>query len=306
MHTHAPHTDNTAFAIAVLLTLLYTMGEGYFGIATHSMSLLSDAVHNLGDSLGLILAWIANRLLSVSPKKRYSYGFKRTTIMASLVNACLLIATSAIISWESIHRLFSLTPLNTSTVISVALIGILVNGGSALLFTRESKHDLNIRGAFLHLLMDASLLNGVVFSAMIIYYTHWYWVDPVVGLMIVGFVLRNTWFLLRDSLALMMDAIPRYIDRAGVETYLKQLPGVSAIHDLHIWGLSTREIALTAHLIMPTQPLTDDDHQHINDTLRTQFHIHHVTLQVETGHSHAMRACQTQCDPPHQPISGNV
>lgn len=280
-HDH-PKSFNKAFVIAIVLTLGYTLAEAAYGIMAHSMSLLADAAHNLGDGLGLILAGVANWLLSFPAKKRYSYGFKRTTIIAALINACILVATSALIAYESIFKLLHLTAVDESTVIVVGLIGILVNGGSSLLF-RHGGDDLNIRGAFLHLLMDMLLLVGVVISAIVIKYTGQVWIDPVLGLIIVAIVLWGTWGLLRDSLSLIMDAVPHYIDHAGVKKYLAQYPGVEAIHDLHIWGLSTREVALTAHLVMPQTPLTDSDHKKIQATLQHDFRINHVTIQVEAG-----------------------
>jgi cobalt-zinc-cadmium efflux system protein len=282
-HHAAPRSLNIAFAVAVSLTLGYSFAEIAYGLFAHSMSLLADAVHNLGDSLGLILAWVANWLLSIPARKRYSYGFKRTTIIAALINAFILVATSALIAYESIYKLLNLSTVDEKTVIIVGLIGILVNGGSSLLFKKSADTDLNIKGAFWHLLADMFILIGVVFSAIIISYTGWLWVDPIVGLIIVGIVLWGTWGLLRDSLHLILDAIPRYIDHAGVNNYLSTYPGVKAIHDLHIWGLSTREVALTAHLIMPDFPLTDKDYKKINTTLHTRFHINHVTIQVESG-----------------------
>lgn len=294
MHSHHGHDHqhdkegqsfNTAFAVAVTLTLTYTIAEGIFGVMADSMSLLADAVHNLGDSLGLILAWIANWLLTLPPRKRYSYGFKRTTIIASLINAFLLIATSAVIAFESAYKLFNVSSPNETIIIIVAIIGILVNGGSSLLFRHGASHDLNIRGAFLHLMADALILIGVVIASIIIAFTGWHWIDPLVGLLIVGIVLWGTWGLLRDSLRLIMDAVPHYIDHAGVKEFLMTYPGVTAVHDLHIWGLSTREVALTAHLVMPTNPLTDADFKKINHALKDQFNILHATIQVESGSS---------------------
>jgi cobalt-zinc-cadmium efflux system protein len=280
---HAPNF-NTAFAISVTVTLAYASTEMIYGILTHSMSLLADAIHNLGDSLGLILAWLANWLLSLPARKRYSYGFKKTTIVAALVNACILIATSAVIVVEAIAKLFHQTPIDEPTIIWVGLIGIIVNGGSSLLFMRGAHADINIRGAFWHLLADAIILAGVVLAAILILYTGWLWLDPVLGLIIVGIVLWGTWGLLRDSLHLILDAIPHYIDHIGVKNYLCTYPGVQAIHDLHIWGLSTREVALTAHLIMPNISLTDADYNTINSVLHDKFNINHATLQVEKGH----------------------
>lgn len=289
-HGHTHHHDhhdvksfNKSFAIAVTLALTFTLAEGMYGIIANSMSLLADAAHNLGDGLGLILAWLANWLLSFPARKRYSYGYKRTTIIAALANAFILVATSVLIAYESIHKLFALTAINETIVIIVGLLGIVINGGSALLFMRGAHHDLNIKGAFWHLLADMLISAGVVVAAVIILFTGWIWVDPVVGLIIVMIVLWGTWGLLRDSLRLILDAVPHYIDYAGVKNYLSTYPGVTALHDLHIWGLSTREVALTAHLIMPEKPLTDADYKIINAVLHEQFKINHATLQVEAG-----------------------
>lgn len=287
MNSHHHHNDavrsfNTAFAIAVTLTLGFTFSEAVYGIMANSMSLLADAAHNLGDGLGLILAWIANWLMSFPARKRYSYGYRRTTIIAALVNAFILVATSALIAFQSIYKLFNLSPVNETVVIIVGIIGILINGGCSLLF-RHADHDLNIRGAFWHLFADMLILIGVVVSAVIIKYTGWIWIDPIVGLIIVGIVLWGTLGLLRNSIRLILDAVPHYIDYAGVNQYLTRLPGVEAVHDLHIWGLSTREVALTAHLIMPTSPLTDADYKKINAVLHEKFKINHATIQVEAG-----------------------
>lgn len=283
-HDHsAIRSFNSAFAIAVSLTLAYTLTEGGYALYANSMSLLADAVHNLGDVLGLVLAWIANWLLTFPPRKRYSYGFKRTTIIAALANAFILVSTSAVIAYQAIYKLFNLTSVNETIVIVMGIVGIFVNVGASLLFMRGAKDDINIKGAFLHLMADALILVGVVISAIIIRYTQWHWIDPVVGLLIVAIVLWGTWGLLRDSVILLLDAIPHYIDHVGVKNYLHNLSGVKAVHDLHIWGLSTREVALTAHLIMPEKNLSDADYKQINDILDHQFKISHVTLQVETG-----------------------
>lgn len=283
-HHHAsPSSFNTAFAVAITLTLAYTLVETGYGFYANSMSLLADAVHNLGDSLSLILAWIANWLLSFPAKKRYSYGFKRTSILAALANAFILVSTSVLIGYESIRKLFHLMQVDESVIIAVGTIGIFINIGSSLLFMRGAKDDINIKGAFLHLIADALILGGVVVSAIIIHYTNWHWLDPVVGMIIVCIVLWGTWGLLHDSVSLMLDAVPRYIDHSGVKHYLASYAGVTAIHDLHIWGLSTREVALTAHLVMPNTSLTDADYKIINHTLHEKFNINHATLQVERG-----------------------
>ena len=284
MHKHHhTHHVNKAFIIAIVLTIIYIIAEVMSSFIANSMSLLADALHNLGDALGLFLAALANWLLTFPPKKRYSYGFKRTTIIAALLNACILIATSSVIAVEAIYKLLHLSVVNEPIVMLIGILGIIINGGSALLFIRDAHHDLNIKGAFLHLLADALILVGVVLSAIIIYYTKWYWVDPVVGLIIILIVLYGTWGLLRDSVNMMLDAIPHHIDQTAVKNYLLNYPGVKTVHDLHIWGLSTRETALTVHLIMPETILTDHDYKKINIILHEKFNIQHATIQVETG-----------------------
>lgn len=282
---HAPTSFNMAFAIAVLLNLGFTIFEVIYAMIANSMSLLADAAHNFGDVFGLLLAWGANWLLTLPARKRYSYGFKRTTIMAAMLNALILVATSAIIAYESLFKLLHLSTVNEHIVMMVAFIGMLINGGTALLFLKGSHDDLNIKGAFLHLIGDALIAVSVVIAAALVLFTHQLWIDPLMGLLIVGVILWGTWGLLRDSVRLILDAVPHQIDIHGVEHYLQSLTGVKAVHDLHIWGLSTKEIALTAHLVMPESPLKDADYEIINHTLKTTFNIDHATLQVESGHA---------------------
>lgn len=288
-HSHAqqahaaPSSFNLAFAIAVTFNLGFTFIQFFYAFLAHSMSLLADATHNFGDVLGLSLAWGANWLLTLPARKRYSYGYKRTTILAALANALMLVATSALISYESIYKLLHPVPVNGYLVIVIALIGIFVNGGTALLFMRGAQEDLNIKGAFLHLLADALVSLGVVVTGTAIVFTQWIWLDPLVGLGIVGIILWGTWGLLADSVRLILDAVPHSINQQNVYDFLRNLSGVEAIHDLHIWGLSTKEIALTAHLVMPKIQLTDADYEKINSVLKEKFRINHVTLQVETG-----------------------
>lgn len=285
-HAHAhpvPESFNFAFAIAVLLNLGFTIFQTIFALLANSMSLLADAVHNFGDVFGLVLAWGASWLLTLPARKRYSYGFKRTTIIAALSNALILVATSAVIIYESIYKLMHIATVNEHIVIVVAIVGIVINAGTALLFFKGSHHDLNIKGAFLHLMSDALISIGVVIAGLLILFTKRMWIDPLVGLFIVSIILFGTWGLLRDSVSLILDAIPRHIDYVGVEDYLKKVPGVTTVHDLHIWGLSTKETALTAHLVMPERTMTDEDYKKINQTLREKFKIHHATIQVENG-----------------------
>lgn len=282
-HHPVPQSFNKAFGIAVLLNFGFTIFQAVYAILANSMSLLADAAHNFGDVFGLVLAWGASWLLTLPARKRYSYGYKRTTIIAALANALILVATSALIVYESIYKLWHLSHVNGQIVIVVALIGIVINGGTAMLFMKGAHEDLNIKGAFLHLLGDALISFGVVVSGILILWTKQVWIDPVVGLLIVAVILMSTWGLLRDSTGLILDAIPRHIDQHGIEHYLQEIPGVDAVHDLHIWGLSTKEVALTVHLIMPKQQLSDEDFIKINTELKKQFRIDHATIQVEKG-----------------------
>jgi len=280
-HAHIPEKINLAFILAVGLNLTFTIFEVVFGLLANSMSLLADAIHNLGDVVGLTFAWGANWLLSKAATDRYSYGFKRTTILAAIANALFLVSTSVLIAYEASQKLLHPEAVHEWTVIIVALVGIAVNGGTAMLFFKGRHADLNIKGAFLHLAADALISVGVVIGGVIVLFTGLDWIDPVVGLLIVVTILYGTWELLRDSINLILDAVPTHIDHAAVKNYLCSIEGVYAIHDLHIWGLSTRDVALTTHLVMPDLTLTDEDHAEINKTMKEKFHINHVTIQVE-------------------------
>jgi cobalt-zinc-cadmium efflux system protein len=288
-HAHsAPQSFNLAFAVAVSMNLGFTILEIVYALMANSMGLLADAAHNFGDVFGLVLAWGANWLLTLAPRKRYSYGYKRTTILAAVANALILVSTSVLIAYESLHKLFHITSVNENIVIVIALIGIFVNGGTALLFMRGSHEDLNIKGAFTHLMADALVALGVVVGGILIHFTGLMWIDPLIGLLIVIIIIWGTWGLLRDSIRLMLDATPRYIDIPGVNNFLLSLPDVKAVHDLHIWGLSTKEVALTAHLVMATDHPSDVDYREINSVLKNKFKINHVTIQVEMENSESL------------------
>jgi len=280
-HSHGPASFNKAFAIAVIVNFALTVLQGSYALMAHSMSLLADAGHNFGDVLGLILAWIANWLLSKSPNERYSYGYKRTTILAAIINALILVGTSAIIAYESILKFLTPHRVDEVIVMVVAAIGIVVNTSTALLFIRGSKEDLNIKGAFLHLAGDALISLGVVLGGAVIWYTGWMQLDPLIGLLIVFIILAGTWSLLRDSVNLILDAVPHGIKAKDVEAYLSKIPGVQAIHDLHIWGLSTKEAALTVHLNMPGKTLSSAEYKEVIHELREHYKIGHITIQVE-------------------------
>lgn len=282
-HSHAPANFGRAFAIGITLNVAFVIIEAVYGAIAHSLALLADAGHNLSDVAGLVLAWGATVLVRRLPTKRRTYGMRRSSIIASLLNALLLLIAIAAIAWEAVNRLSDPQPVSSGIVMSVAAVGILINGVTAWLFMSGSKGDLNIRGAFLHMAADAAVSLGVVLAALAMRYTGWLWLDPVVSLAIVVVIAIGTWGLLRDSLDLALDAVPRGIDPGEVETYLAALPGVAAVHDLHIWGMSTTEAALTVHLVTPDAKIDDALLGRINRELREKFEIHHTTVQFELG-----------------------
>lgn len=289
-HNHQSHDHkvslenvNLSFVVAVTANLLFTIIEAVYAVIANSVSLLGDAGHNLADVLGLLLAWGATYLASRKASELYSYGYRRTTILAAIINSVVLVFAAFYIGYESIDKLFTPTPIAEIPVMIVAGIGILVNAGTALLFVKGRKSDLNLRGAFLHLAYDALISAGVVVAAITIFYTGWLWIDPAMGLLIVAIILGGTWGLLRDSVNLILDAVPQGINRKAVHHFLQQIAGVNQVHDLHIWAMSTYENCLTAHLIMPENTLWDSESGYaaISLSLREKFNIHHVTLQVE-------------------------
>jgi cobalt-zinc-cadmium efflux system protein len=274
---------NLSFALAVLLNLAFVLVEVGYGFISHSVSLLSDAVHNFGDVLGLLMSWGANILVKRRATQRYSYGYKKLTILAALTNALLLVLTSALIVYEAINKLNNPVKIDEVIVMIVAFIGVLINGGTALLFMKQRASDLNIKSAFLHLAYDAFIALGVVLAGAAVYFTGWQQIDPIVALVIVTIITLGSWNLLRRSVELILGAVPYGVNQEAVYNYLKKLPGVQEVHDLHIWGLSTQETALTAHLIMPNGGLSDEEYLKINRILAKEFHIQHITLQVEQG-----------------------
>lgn len=280
-HHHAAPDYNRAFAAGVALNLAFVAVEAACGFWSGSLALITDAGHNLSDVLGLLLAWGAAALAKRQPSRRRTYGFSRATIIASLFSALLLMGAVGAIGWEAMHRLVDPPQPSGRVIMIVAAIGVVVNTVTALFFLSGKDHDLNIRGAFLHMAADAAVSLGVVLSGALILFWGLNWVDPVISLAIAAVIFLSTWGLLRDSLNLAVDAVPRNVDPDAVRAYLAGLPGVDTLHDLHIWPMSTTETALTAHLVMSVIP---DNDRFLNDVardLKSRFAINHPTIQLE-------------------------
>lgn len=280
-----------AFALGVLLNVGFVVAEAVSGWLAGSLALLADAGHNLSDVLGLLLAGAAHRLGKLPATERYTYGWGSTSILAALANAMLLLVAIGGIVWEAISRFQDPTEVEGMVVIVVAAIGVVINTATALLFVKGRKHDLNVQGAFLHMAADAAVSLGVVFAGGLVLWTGATWIDPATSLIIAAVIFLGTWGLLRESTNLALQAVPREIDFRAVREYLASRPGVENVHDLHIWAMSTTEVALTAHLVRPEAEDNDPLLTEINDRLEHRFGIDHVTVQIERG------ACGASCTP---------
>lgn len=289
-HDHAHHhvsaadlASNRAFALGVGLNVAFAAVEFGYGLAVHSMALVADAAHNLSDVLGLLLAWGAAVLSRRRPTRTHTYGLRRTSIVAALANAVLLLVAVGGIAWEAIRRLGSPTAIEGWTVIVVAALGVVVNGASALLFLKGRHDDANVRGAFLHLVADAAVSLGVVVSGIVMLKTGWMLVDPLVSLLVALVVLVGTWGLLREAVSLTLDAVPQKVHLDELEAYLRGLEGVCEVHDLHVWSMSTTEVAMTAHLVVRWTEAPPPFLARLGATLKERFSIDHVTVQLEPG-----------------------
>lgn len=282
-HDHARGAFDRAFAIGVGLNLSFVVVEVIYGLQAHSLALVADAGHNLSDVLGLVLAWVASVLARRRPTPRRTYGMRRSSVLAALANAVLLLIAIGAIAWEAVRRFTDPVPVEAGTVMWVAAVGIVINSVTALLFMSGRKGDLNIKGAFLHMAADAGVSAGVVGAGLAIRATGWVWLDPTISLAIVVVIFVGTWGLLRDSTNLALDAVPEGIDEQGVKSYLRAVEGVAEVHDLHIWGMSTTEVALTAHLVRPDGKSDDALLARVAQELHDCFGIEHATLQVEHG-----------------------
>jgi cobalt-zinc-cadmium efflux system protein len=282
-HHHAPESYSRAFAIGIVLNTAFVVIEAAFGLYADSLALLADAGHNLSDVFALLLAWGALRLTQTRPTERRTYGLRRSSQLASLTNAVVLLMVSGIIAWEALNRFLQPAPVGEYTVIWVAAVGVVINTATALLFMAGQHHDLNVRGAFLHMAADAGISVGVVIGGIAVLLTGWYWLDPLIGMLIVAVIVYGTWSLFRESLDLMLDAVPENIDAAAVHHFLEKTPGITALHDLHIWATSTTETALTVHLVKADGSLDDALLGDLAAELKSRFGIQHVTIQLEHG-----------------------
>jgi cobalt-zinc-cadmium efflux system protein len=288
-HAHTPKDFGPMFAVATALNVGLVAVQVFYGITAHSVALLADAGHNFGDALGLVIAWGAHVVARLNPTARYTYGFRSASILAALLNGVILLVATGGIAWEAIQRFFEPGEVSGFTVMVVASIGIVINGLSAWLLMAGQKGDLNIRGAFLHMVSDAAVSLGVVIAGGIIILTGWNWLDPTVSILISAVIVWGTWGLLREAVNHSLDAVPSEIDPKEVSTFLGGLPGVEEIHDLHVWAMSTTETALTCHLVMPKGHPGDKFLQKLCDQLHDKFEIAHPTIQIELADAGACK-----------------
>jgi len=280
-HKHNPRNYNRSFAIGVILNVLFVAIEAGYGFVAGSLALMADAGHNLSDVLSLLLAWGAAFLATKPATEKKTYGLRKVTILASLTSAILLLFALGGITWEAIDRFTHPKPVEGLIVIAVAAIGVVINTITALLFVSGQKHDLNLRGAFVHMAADAGVSFGVVVAGIIMMTTGWLLVDPIISLLIVAAILVGTWSLLRDSVNLVIDSVPEHIDIAGIKSYLQNLENVTQFHDLHVWPMSTTEVALSVHLIIGEGYIEKGFLNEIQQDLHDDFNIEHSTIQVE-------------------------
>jgi cobalt-zinc-cadmium efflux system protein len=282
-HVHAPRNFGAAFAIGVALNLGFVIVEVIYGLLANSIALVADAGHNLGDVLGLAMAWTAMALARRAPSQALTYGLRRGTILAALMNAVLLLLTVGAIAVEGVRRLLEPAAVAGATVMAVAAAGIVVNGATAWLFASGSKGDINLRGAFLHMASDALVSLGVVIAGGIILLTGWTWLDPLSSIVIAMLILWGTWGLLRDSLAMALDAVPAGVKLDEVRAFLQRQPGVLQVHDLHVWPMSTTETAMTCHCLLPGGHPGDEFLVRVAHDLEARFGIGHATIQIEVN-----------------------
>ena len=280
-HTHAPASFNRAFAVGIVLNIGFVLIEGIYGWKIESLALLADAGHNLSDVAGLLLAWTASMAGRLRPDHRHTYGWRRASILAAFANSILLLVAMGALALEAVQRLQTPGATEGMTIIAVAAVGVLVNGATAALFMTGSKDDVNIRGAFLHMAADALVSLGVVAAGVLYLWQGWTWLDPVVSLIIAVVIIVGSWSLFRQSVHLLFDGVPESVDLVALDKWLHGLTGVAAVHDLHVWAVSTYDNALTAHLVMPAGHPGDAFYKEVSKGLHNRFGISHPTLQIE-------------------------
>jgi cobalt-zinc-cadmium efflux system protein len=293
-HHHALPNYDRAFKIGLILNLSFVIIQVIFGFLSNSLALLADAGHNLGDVLGLLIAWGASWLARRRPSLSHTYGFRRASILSPVLNSALLLGFTGFIGLEVMQRLFDPRPIASLTVVIVALMGIGINGATAILFYQKQQEDLNLKGAFLHMLSDAIVSAGVVITGLLIGVTGWQWLDPIMSLLVAVIIAIGAWRLLQEALKLALDGVPSQVNLQAIQTYLSELKGVTSMHDLHIWAMSSTEPALTVHLVMPAGVPNSDFLARISHDLHQKFSIEHSTIQIETG-SAFLPCAQSKC-----------
>ncbi|WP_422342926.1 cation diffusion facilitator family transporter [Parasphingorhabdus sp.] len=293
-HGHMPTNFSRAFAFGITLNIIYIIVEVTFGLLSGSMALLADAGHNLSDVLGLAVAWAGAELSKRPPSKQFTYGLGGSSILAALLNGLFLLVACGAIAWEAIERFSAPSEVASTTIIIVASVGIVINFGTAMLFLRGQKEDINIRGAFLHMMADAAVSAGVVLGGILIFYTGKNWIDPLISLFIVALIFWSTWGLLTEAIRMSLAGVPRNIDVEEVFEALSGLPGVETVHDLHVWPMSTSETAMTAHLVIPGGHPGKGFLADVQADMKKRFSIHHITIQIELEDEEA-ELCQTDC-----------
>lgn len=292
MHSHT-HNINKRFLLGVFLNLAFIIVEFVFGIKSNSVALLADAMHNAGDVLGLLVAWFGYLLAQKKAPSKFTYGFKNATIIAAFINAILLFVAVGGISWEAFQRLGQQQSIASETIIIVATFGVFINGLTAYFFFQDRHNDINIKGVFLHMLLDAAVSVGVIVGGLLIFWKSWTWIDPVLSLLIAGIIMIGSWKLFKESLDLMFLAVPTAINLEKLKEAICQYPGLVAYHDLHIWPLSTTEIALSVHLEVTPELFTETFSYNLEKILKTNFPLSHITIQLETSTKN--EKCETNC-----------
>ncbi len=291
-HSHT-HNINKRFLWGIFLNLAFIIVECIFGIKSNSVALLADAMHNAGDVLGLFVAWLGYLLAQKKAPAKFTYGFKNATIIAAFINAILLFVAVGGISWEAFQRLDQPQPIASEVIILVATFGVFINGLTAYFFFQDRHNDINIKGAFLHMLLDAIISVGVIVGGLLIFWKSWSWIDPAISLLIAGIIILSSWKLFKESLDLMLLAVPTAINLEKLKEMILQHPGLVAYHDLHIWPISTTEVALSVHLEVMPELFTEQFSYSLEKILKANFPLSHITIQLETPTKN--KKCETNC-----------